>query len=102
VWRQDVLDRLLKDREQLAPFGLVARLELPAREHTPGFGLERHLAPRPCHARRRSLTAASSRAELVRPGREATGAAKVIETRDHAHQCVIRSLVRNVIEIVAA
>ena len=40
--------------------------------------------------------------ELVDPGREAAGAAEVVETPEHAHQRVVGGLERDVVELVAA
>ena len=47
---------------------------------------------RPCQERFRSFTAASSSANLYDPGREAAGAAEVVEAREHAHQRVVGGL----------
>ena len=51
----------------------------------------------PPHPRRRV-----QQRELVRPGREAALAAKVVEAAKHRHRRVVRSLLRELVELAAA
>ena len=65
-------------------------LEPGAREQAPGLRLERHLASLP--GALAQLHRRLEQRELVDPGREAAGAAEVVEAREHAHQRVVGGL----------
>src|SRR5215218_7697423 len=100
VRRQYLADRLLQRVEELALLGRFARLDRGAREQAPGLGLERYLTalPGPPAQLYRGL----EQSELVRPRREAAGAAKAVQSRQDGDERVVGRLVGDVVEVVAA
>src|SRR5919206_3724841 len=97
---QDLVDRALQRRQQLALLRLRVRLQLSTGEDAPALGLERNLAPLP--GAPAQLHRRLEQRKLVDPGREAAGAAEVVEAREHAHERVVRGLERDLVELVAA
>jgi hypothetical protein len=57
---------------------------------------------RPCHARFRGFYGSLEQCELVDPGGELAGAAKVVQAPEDAHQRIVGSLDRDVVELVAS
>ena len=96
---QDLLDRLPEGRQQLALLGLRVRFQAGAREQVPALGLERDLAALPRALAQ--LHGSLEQRELVDPGRETTGTAKVVEAPKDAHQRVVRGFQRDVVELAA-
>jgi hypothetical protein len=69
-------------------------------EQAPRLRLERYLPPLP--GALTQLDRGLEQRELVDPGREAAGAAKVVEPSEHADERVVGGLVGDVVEVVAA
>src|SRR5919109_4478920 len=99
VWRQNLLDRALEHREQLALLGTLARLELAARKQAPRLRLERDLAPLP--GAPPQLHRRLEQRKLVDPRREAARAAEVVEAREHAHERVVRRFQGDLLQLVS-
>ena len=94
------LDGVLENGEELRGLGILMWGRARLGEKRPALGLERHLPSLPCAAA--DLRPCLEERELVRPGGEAAVAAEVVELAQDGDKGVVRALLREVVEVVAA
>src|SRR5262249_6528807 len=100
VWSQHLRDSALDERQQLALLSVVIRSLSAAGKDAPRLRLERHFPALPGPLA--ELDCCLEQRELVGPGREAAGAAKVVQPSKDGEQSVVRRLGCDLVQLLAA